>query len=693
MNKTSLDGDRVFVGVEMRMEASALAPGFVASARNCRFRRGKAETRPGIVKLKWTHHVGTTFPWIWPIDWEQTLAFAEVFGAGRFNDTDGVEWIFIAGSRAESAGRVWVTRPNNGLIEEVLPPGETISGPVSFTQAVDKLFLWRGPDQAPLVLEHPGTGAGFRALEESEAGLAKIPNGERGMFIPNRLVVPHGRDQLAVSDELDPEHYDAAFADFRISQGSSDRLVGVYAFGEDTFICAKEESIFVLRNLRVDEAGQFSGVTIDPVTTSWGFVAGKSVVQAGADLIGLSQLGVMSIRQTEQNKLQSVDVPLSAPIQPLIDRINWQYASNACAAYWDSKLYLAVPLDDAEKETEQLVPAYTFDNNTPEVTFYGLEPGRRYRIYFGASDEWVKVSTAAGETQYLVDLGIVDFVAEVPGGAVPLSSSSYVTCRGKKNTPLTVRIVELFKGVNNAVLIYDFVTQAWAGHDDGDGLMVSDFVQLFYQGKQRLFFMSPDGFLNMYEEGFTDDVWQWQFYPGVLPGGYTRDVGVRGREIETEILTRGYGTRQLQNYGTTLARLGEIRGAALSLQMATWHPSYSIYERPDGVNEEVARLASVTKSRTRYAAWGKADWDPTNVNDDHGTAMREDYSVTFDVGGGVKLGSGINTEAMQDCIEKVRAHGRGGSVQVRILNVQGRVEVKRVELESAQGRERVGSLL
>jgi hypothetical protein len=82
---------------------------------------------------------------------------------------------------------------------------------------------------------------------------------------------------------------------------------------------------------------------------------------------------------------------------------------------------------------------------------------------------------------------------------------------------VTVTVVELYQGVNNAVLVYDFVTGSWCGSDDGPGLMVTDFVELFYQGRQRLFFMSPDGFLNLYEEGFEDDVYVWTAYPATLP--------------------------------------------------------------------------------------------------------------------------------------------------------------------------------
>jgi hypothetical protein len=77
---------------------------------------------------------------------------------------------------------------------------------------------------------------------------------------------------------------------------------------------------------------------------------------------------------------------------------------------------------------------------------------------------------------------------------------------------------------------------------------------------------------------------------------YVRDVGVRGTEIEMEVVTRGLGTRQLQNDGLNQKQMGEILATELTLALATWNPKYSIYERPDGVGEEVAWVVDKTKA-------------------------------------------------------------------------------------------------
>jgi hypothetical protein len=56
---------------------------------------------------------------------------------------------------------------------------------------------------------------------------------------------------------------------------------------------------------------------------------------------------VFAITFADEYNLRGVDVPLSEPIQPLIDRINANLASDAVGVYFDNRYSLAVPLDSA----------------------------------------------------------------------------------------------------------------------------------------------------------------------------------------------------------------------------------------------------------------------------------------------------------------------------------------------------------
>lgn len=685
----AMDGDRAFLGVESRLEAGALGPGLVSMARNTRMRKGKLETRRGIAKMNWAGRRGAYFPLRFPVDFDLPMRFVEVFGAGRWDDPNGFEWVIVAASViAAEGGKVYAARGSNGMREVPLAAGETITGEVSFTQCFNVLIMFRGTDAAPLVMT--SLTEGFKAIEpvDSEAnagdGTEEIPNAASGLFLQNRLFIPYGRDLVAVSDALNYTRYAPPTSTFRINQGSSDELVGLYAFNDSTIVCAKESSINVVSNLVADASGRFTGAVNDSVTTSWGFIARKSVVQAGADLIGLSQMGVMSIRQTEQNKLQGIDVPLSAPMQAVTDRINWTYASGACGAYWDSKYYLAAPLDDGELLGSELLwsgAAYVGG----VLRIYGLEPGRRYRLVMGAHDDEVTVGEGVSYSAAVVTT--VDFVATQEW-------VQFAAVNGQATGTVTASVRELYTGVNNAVMVYDFVRQQWDGYDDGAAVGVKQFFKLRYQGKERLFFVGVDGFVSLYEEGFEDEVWVWQGWPTDPADDFAITQGVVSQGIETEWTLRGYGLRALQNNGYQKASMEESRLAAVELSLRSWDPDFTVYVRPEGVGEEYAALGGETRSRTRYVTpFDAADWDATNVNDDHGTAGREDYSVALGAADSIYLGSGVDFEAHQASLERVKLHGRAQAAQVRVLNTSGRLELLRLELVTGAGRKRFGAKL
>jgi len=299
------------------------------------------------------------------------LPWGTVYGIGVFDDPNTLRQYTIVAT----ANGVWYTSPNNIPYLIPLPTNLALTGPVTFTQAFDVLIMHRGADQT--VLSMSNIRDGFSEVSQSppepDDGLSAIPNSERSIFFQNRLFIPFGNDQVAFSDIGDYTRYLPVLNEFKINVGSSDKLVNIAKFNDTTMVCFKERSIYAV----TDIYGDMSNARLDQVTSQFGLVAPKSVVQAGNDIIFLSQLGVMSLRQTEQNKLQGVVMPLSEPIQPLIDRINWKYASTAVGAYWDNRYYLAVPLDEALLFGPNLAPVSMLLTGS-----YYMQPmtlGRKYR--------------------------------------------------------------------------------------------------------------------------------------------------------------------------------------------------------------------------------------------------------------------------------------------------------------------------
>ena len=140
---SQLAGDVAYVGVDERTSPQQLRPGYVAGAKNKRFRNGRAATRDGISLLPWGLDTGLT-------------PFTEVYGGAVFADPNqGDEWIVIAAD-----GGVWKTRPNATATAVPLPAGVTLTRATfkKFVQANSAIVLLRGLETASLICDDLQTG-------------------------------------------------------------------------------------------------------------------------------------------------------------------------------------------------------------------------------------------------------------------------------------------------------------------------------------------------------------------------------------------------------------------------------------------------------------------------------------------------------------------------------------------------------
>ncbi len=329
------NGDRGFRGVNMRMDPSQLEEGWVSEAINARFRNGIAETRLGSMVTPWLNKIsgGNVQPW------------SAVYGAGVFRDpNDAREYVLLA-----AEGQVYACQPNNPPFLLTLPAGVSITTSCRFQQAFDVVLLLRGFDDAPLVMT--GIVTGFQAVEPAPTGtgLEPIPNALRSVYAANRVFIADNNDGILASDILDYTHYSLT-NNYRINQGSDDRIVNLEMFGSGTIVALKGRSVY-----RVDNVyGDLAAASLSRVTSRYGCVAAESVVDCGNDILWLSQEGVASLTLTERNEIQAAQGALSGKyrmfsedIQPLIERINWRYASAAVGAVWNDRYYLALPVDQA----------------------------------------------------------------------------------------------------------------------------------------------------------------------------------------------------------------------------------------------------------------------------------------------------------------------------------------------------------
>jgi hypothetical protein len=158
-------------------------------------------------------------------------------------------------------------------------------------------------------------------------------------------------DEILISDILDADTYDQLQNQLKVTAGISDYLQFVHPFTDDNAVVFNRNSIHLLDGL----SGSLTDVSLKEITREAGLVAQKSVVTIGNKIFFLSDNGVYATQFGDLYNLRGAGLPLSDPIDPLIKRINPDYAHNAVAIYHDNRYFLAVPLDSATTNNAILV--------------------------------------------------------------------------------------------------------------------------------------------------------------------------------------------------------------------------------------------------------------------------------------------------------------------------------------------------
>ena len=159
------------------------------------------------------------------------------------------------------------------------------------------------------------------------------------------------KDEIICSDVNDPTTYDVIGQRFRVTGGSNDFVVGIEPFTEDQLIVLARRSVHKLSGV----SGSLNDVAVNVVTPDLGCNARRSIIQVGSKVLFLSDQGVYALEYLDQYNLRGVEVPLSEPIQPIINRINHDYVSKSVACYHDNRYWLAVPLDNSRENSHIIV--------------------------------------------------------------------------------------------------------------------------------------------------------------------------------------------------------------------------------------------------------------------------------------------------------------------------------------------------
>jgi hypothetical protein len=424
----AVDGDEGFIGLNSRDNPVNLGKNFVSKSQNIRMDRGIATVRKGAERLTagtligedvygscvYTKADGAELIVIAVADGLYTynrdtgaisfkVLFPGVVNGATFATADGItvtvtknghglllgSKVHMTTSNANCGGTVVITAVTTNTFSYVLTkrPG-VVSGTCSynatnFIETEDEVQLYQATGIgyvyilrgfAKKTLKWDGN---VTIVEPGPSTHTNFPNSRHGIYYGNRHIVQTDSNSIQVSHYLEDDAW-SALDMFSINDGSSDRLVGIAPWTLNEFVIFMRNSIFyaavgVGANAGNDAATEADSY-IKSLATDVGCIAKGSIVQAGGGIIFLSDNGVYMLNPSgagqggsntpEGMRLLTIAEPLSAPINDIIARINYNYVDRAIATYWDNRYYLAVPLDDSTKNNAVIV--YNFVNKAWE---------------------------------------------------------------------------------------------------------------------------------------------------------------------------------------------------------------------------------------------------------------------------------------------------------------------------------------
>ena len=668
------DGDNSFTGVNSLESPDQLPAGFVSEAINYRFTSGSAVPRKGVKKIGFANRKNTssnpvtgsttsgssTTNWTRNVDqglksYYESASLGGIKGIGKFQDPAGFNWILVAAPK-----NVYALRDGNPHIElferkVFVPLGNNIaesSGTATVTvtahefKVADKVVI-QGVTSANKTVynaEHTVTGVTATTFTFTVASGTGTGTGTISAGV-----------SIANSDDV---QFVQCFNKVIMFRGEDTRPMKMTEIDEGFLTIPQEDSDTSL--LENDSDGTL------PIPNSNGgalFLQNRLfVIQGGTrDLIACSDF---------------LNVSRFSPILASM-RVN-QGSDDALVALhaYDETTLLAF------KEASIFAIRNVFGNLsdcflTQISGNYGLAGPKAFASV--GADVWF-----LSEQRGIASLSISES-GRMQGRDVPVSSNiqdiidrinwAYAdkACAIWHNSRYYIAFPLDDSTVNNVICVFDFKSGAWSGYDTSTEINgIVDFVAYRYQGRRRLFF-ATDKFINLYDDeqlcGNVDEV---------VDTSDTTGRNITTSEIETSLTTRGY------RCGGDYRKKFRASGVHINSNgVVGTDKGISATALFDGVAEETQILTNKNFSRTAYTRpFDKAEYVTTNVNDDHLTAYREDYSVAMAGSDAINPGTGIDPDRMQESTHKNYINGDGRYCQIKITNNVGATEITDVAVSA-----------
>jgi len=394
-------GERTDVQTDFRggmNEHSSISSSQYRYAENISTREGPAITRPGIRRV-------LDYPLLSGMWFD--VGQDETTGGGSsdfwfFNSPTGQGFKFLASgfSNIQAAIAVTFTDKVRRIVfvsggvayqivgNEILAVGGTEindSDDVTFVFGMNRLVMCRGVDLE--ILQWDGSDAGFASFDSPSTG-DPVSNAKFGTYFLNQFWLVTGDDTVKTSAPLAYNRYDDTNWSWDVSSGDGRVLTELHPFREDLIIAVKEGSLHLIGGLAPSSSVLLEdSIRITLIDSGVGVESRRGTISVGEDVWFATRDGLKSLRRNEQNRVQSVDLPLSWKIPNLWGRINFEAADHIRISSFDNYILISAPFDNHVKANAILVYDLLADQGAGAFVSLWKSSVTKIREFFTFSDK------------------------------------------------------------------------------------------------------------------------------------------------------------------------------------------------------------------------------------------------------------------------------------------------------------------
>lgn len=478
-------GDIAFNKLDMLTDPAELPPGALTLSENLRFDAKGTSVRGGISRQ---------FP--------AGTSIGTIYHAGIFKPDTGDDQFILA-----TGNRVYLFHTDTRNYEAYnYPSGETIAA----GDRVDSVQAGVGSGTIPTFFILRGLNKTVLKWDAGSIGLATgFPNSEFALFYGDRIAANDTTQSASVSDFLGFTVFNV-LNQFQILKGGDDYLTCFIPYQKDYVLIGGRKSWSIaFFDPTVGSGGYVNGLKTDTsflrqLTREAGPVGPRAAIEALGNIWFITDNAIYAFTPQLDNQLTVLGKPISADIQPIMDRMSAKFARGAAVQRWGYRLYFALPISSLPISITNITVAGG-STSTLDLPFDLPVDliGSAFATVTTAADHDLKI----GDIALISGAGTVPLNGEATVVAVPDSRTFQFVPNYQGSVILGSNVtVSKIAQRNNTVAVYNLNNQAWESIDTlPTGFFVDWLLAADYGTRRRLWVVDANSGPALYEEADADE--------------------------------------------------------------------------------------------------------------------------------------------------------------------------------------------